>query len=235
MVVTRSKLNELSKEELIEELLSFDNLSEKINDLTKKMDDFPSKFDSVFSELQISKTCNSLLRNGIIDLEQSSLDNAQYFRREMIEISPVSLDVSNSELEGLVCKALSLTENEVHPDDLEACFKKKENVIIKFKSRKLKYKVINNRKIMKNKSKELNELKFSNNLHISESMCAGNHSLFFKCRKLKKAGKIFNTWFFNNAINVQLNQNGEIQKVFHTEDLAALLKVDDLDSFLMNL
>ena len=36
MVFTKRKLNELSKEELIEELLSFDNLSEKINDLTKK-------------------------------------------------------------------------------------------------------------------------------------------------------------------------------------------------------
>ena len=88
---------------------------------------------------------------------------------------------------------------------------------------------------MKNKSKELNELKFSNNLYISESMCAGNHSLFFKCRKLKKSRKIFNTWFFKNAIKVQLKQSGEIHKVFHTEDLAALLKVDDLDSFLMNL
>ena len=62
MVFTRSKLNELSKEELIKELLSFDNLSEKINYLTKKMDHFASKFDRVFSELQISKTCNSLLR-----------------------------------------------------------------------------------------------------------------------------------------------------------------------------
>ena len=48
MVFTRSKLNKLSKEELIEELSSFDNMSEKINDLTKKMDDFASKFDSVF-------------------------------------------------------------------------------------------------------------------------------------------------------------------------------------------
>ena len=113
--------------------------------------------------------------------------------------------------------------------------KKKENIIIKFKSRKLKYKVINNRKVIEKKSKELNELKFSNNLYISGSVCAGNHSLFFKCRKLKKARKIFQTWFFNNAINVQLNQSGEIHNVFHTEDLAALLKVDDLDSFLMNL
>ena len=143
------------------------------------MDDFPSKFYLVFSELQISKTCNSLLPKRIIDLKQSSLDNAQYLRREMIEISPVPLEVSNNELERLVCKVLSLTGNEVYPDDLEACHcvKKKENVIIKFKSRKLKYKVINNRKIMKNKSKELNELKFSNKLYISESMSAGNHSL----------------------------------------------------------
>ena len=149
----------------------------------------------------------------------------------------VPLELSNNELEGLVCKALSLTGNEVYSDDLEVChrLKKKENVIVKFKSRKLKYKVINNRKIMKNKSKELNELKFSNNLYISESMCAGNHSLFFKCHKLKKARNIFNTCFFNNAINVQLNQSGEIHKVFHTEDLAARLKINDLDSFLMNL
>ena len=76
----------------------------------------------------------------------------------MIEISPVPLELSNADLEVLVCKALSLTGNEVSPDDLEAChrLKKKENVIMKFKSRKLKYKIINNRKIMKNKSKELN-------------------------------------------------------------------------------
>ena len=66
-------------------------------------------------------------------------------------------------------------------------------------------------------------------------MCAGNYGLFFECRKLKKARKIFNTRFFNNAINVQLKQSGEIHKVFHTKDLAVLLKVDGLNFFLMNL
>ena len=69
MVFTRSKLDELSKEELIEELLSFDNMSEKINDLTKKMDDFAAKFDRAFSELQISRICNLSLSKRIIDLE----------------------------------------------------------------------------------------------------------------------------------------------------------------------
>ena len=89
------------------------------------------------------------------------------------------MEVSNDELEELVCKGLSLTGKKDSPDDLEAChrLKEKENVIIKLKSRKLK----KNRKIMKNKSKELNELKFCNNLYISETMCEGNHGLFFKC------------------------------------------------------
>ena len=88
---------------------------------------------------------------------------------------------------------------------------------------------------MKSKSKELNKSKFSNNLYISESTCAHKHGLFFKCQKLKRAKKIFNKWLFNHATNVLLNQSGKIHKVFHTENLAALLKVDDLDSFLMNL
>ena len=48
MVFTKRKLNELSKEELIEELLSFDNLSEKINDLTKKNGRFRIKISSCF-------------------------------------------------------------------------------------------------------------------------------------------------------------------------------------------
>ena len=155
----------------------------------------------------------------------------------MIEISPIPLELSNAELEGLVCKVLSLTGNDVSPNDLEAChhLKKKENAIIKFKNRKLKCNITNNRRIMKNKTKELNKLKFSNNLYISKSMCAGNHGLFFKCGKLKKARKIFNTWFFRNAINVQLSQNGETCKVFHTDNLAALLKVDNIDFSLLNL
>ena len=50
------------------------------------MDDVASKFNRVFSELQFSKTCNSLLRKRIVDLEGSSLDNAQYLRREMTDL-----------------------------------------------------------------------------------------------------------------------------------------------------
>ena len=59
--------------------------------------------------------------------------------------------------------------------------RKKKMSFSNSKAENLKCKIINNRKTMKNKSKELNKLKFSNNLYTSESICAGNHGLFFKC------------------------------------------------------
>lgn len=55
-------------------------------------------------------------------------------------------------------------------------------------------------------------------------------------QKIKKqAKKIFNVWFFSNNINVELNQNGKIYKIFYTEDLEMLLKIGEIDSFRLNL
>ena len=62
------------------------------------MDNFTTKFDRPITELQMSKTLNSLLHIQITDLERSSLANSQYLRRKMTEISPVPLEVSNDEL-----------------------------------------------------------------------------------------------------------------------------------------
>ena len=66
MVFTRSKLNELSKEDLIEKLLSFDNLSEKIDDLTKKMDNFATKFDHVFLSCRFPKPAIHYYTNELL-------------------------------------------------------------------------------------------------------------------------------------------------------------------------
>lgn len=131
--------------ELTEEHLSFDKLPEIVNDLTNKMGFFATKFDGKFSELRISKTCNLLLRKRIIDLERSSLDNAQYLRKEMTEIVPVPLELSSDELEGQHWGALSLTANEVCPDDYEAFHLLKERTRHhQIQKQKLNHKIINN-------------------------------------------------------------------------------------------
>ena len=231
MVRTRSQLENLSKEELIEELITVDGITSKISDLTNRFDDFFRRF-----EVAITKNCSRLLTQRVVQLERNAVTNAQYHRRESVEVNPVPPSISDEELETNICKALSLTEHEVKPDDLQACYrlKKKDSVIVKFKCRKLKRRVLVNRKNLRNKSEDPRQLKFSGKLLMSESMCHENHQLAYKCRQLKNARKIHSTWFWNNAVNVKLSERSNPVKIFHITDIEKLFGIDNLDDFISN-
>ena len=131
---------------------------------------------------------------------------------------------------------MSLTGHEVKPDDLQAChcLKKKDTVIVKFKCRKQRRSILTNRKNLRNKSDGLTRLNFSGRLFVSESMCHENHQLSYKCRQLKNAGKIHSTWFWNNSVNVKLNERSQPMKIHHVIDTEKLLGVDNLDEFISN-
>ena len=181
MVRTRSQLENLSKEELIEELITVDDISSKLSDLSNRFDDFLRRFEVVSSDLAIARNCNKLLTERVVQLERNAVTNAQYHRRESVEVNPVPPSISDEELEVSICKTLSLTEHEVKPKDLQAChrLKTKESVTVKFKCRKLKRRVLVNAKNLRNKSKDLRQLTFSGKLFISDSMCHENHQLAY--------------------------------------------------------
>ena len=85
-----------------------------------------------------------------------------------------------------------------------------------------------NRKKLMEKKNELKELHFEESLFLSDSMYTENHHVFYKCRQLKNAKKIYACWY--NTINVRLMDKGPIFKIFHEYDLGELLRasVDDL-------
>ena len=127
-------MENLSKEELIEELIIVDDITSKISDLTNRFDDFLRRFEVVSSDLAIIRNCNGLLTERVVQLERNAVTNAQYHRRESVEVNPIPPSISDEELELNIYEALSLTGNEVKPNDLQAChrLKKKESVIVKF-------------------------------------------------------------------------------------------------------
>lgn len=227
MVHTRQQLANMSKEELIEEIMS-------ISDLHKRFDDFEAKYAEISSQLAIVKTVNSRLLDRIMYLEKNTLSTSQYHRRETIEINPVPHDIDDQVLEDTVCEALSLTGHTVTPDDLQAChrLKRKDRVIVKFSSRKLKNKIVKDRKKLNEKGRDLTNLKFSGKLFVSESMCKENQDLFYICRQLKTAKKIHATWFYNNVINMKLHENDRPTKIYHKCDIEELLQVENIDEFL---
>ena len=138
MVFTRSQTENMSRDELVEELLKLLDVSTKLSELTEKFNDFVSKHDKIYSELQISRNCNNHLLQRIIQLERNAVTNSQYHRRETIEINPVPESLEDEILEENVCKALSLTDVNVTPEQLHLChhLKKRHHVIVKFKCRK---------------------------------------------------------------------------------------------------
>ena len=67
--------------------------------------------------------------------------------------------------------------------------KRRGGVILKFKDRKLRYQVTDNRKKLMEKKNELKELDFEESLFLSSHMCTENHNLYHKCHQLKNAKK----------------------------------------------
>ena len=199
MVRTRSQLENLSKDELIDEVLSLENFKNDVNakfsELNDRFNDFQAKYEMVNSNLSISRRCKELLLERITRLEGNNLNNAQYNRRETLEINPVSSDTADDVLEQSMCQALSLTRISVERDNLQAChrMRRKDRVIIKFKCRKQKHRVLSNRKTLQNKSLDLTQLKFLGKLFVNESMCHENHQLAYKCRQLNSARRIHST------------------------------------------
>ena len=89
MVFTRSQIENLSREELIEELVKLSDITDWLKELGDKFDNFSKKYEEPKSDLVVTKKCNSLLYSHIVQLEKNAVSNAQYHRRETLELNTV--------------------------------------------------------------------------------------------------------------------------------------------------
>ena len=110
MVFTRVQLDTLSWEELVGELIKCSNIADQIKTLTDRFDEFVGKGEKLQSDLVISKNCNFLIVNSIINLERNALSNGQNIRGEMLGINLVSHSIYSVDLEEKVCEALPVTD-----------------------------------------------------------------------------------------------------------------------------
>ena len=143
MVFTRSQIEHLSREELIEELVTFSDITDRLKELTNKFDNFSKKYKELKSDLVVNRICNSLLYSSILQIEKNAVINIQYHSRETLELNPVPQEFQGNVLEDTICKAWSLTGQEVVPEDLHACHQISncDRIIFKFKETKLKHNV----------------------------------------------------------------------------------------------
>ena len=172
MKYTKNQCKQMTKEQLIDELVKSGDIQEEFEKVLSRLDELSRKFDQVNSDLIITKKVNKYFEQKIKILEKDQLNASQYLCREMLELSPIPEDIPNDTLEASICLALSLTGEKIDPSDLLAChrMKKQDRAILKLKDRKKKHNILSNRDVLRDKGRELTELKLSNKLFVSESM-----------------------------------------------------------------
>ena len=71
-------------------------------DALEEIRKFNGNFVKLESEINIVKKVNKLLNKKVIDIERQCWENAQYSRRECLEVACIPRDVSDENLESKV-------------------------------------------------------------------------------------------------------------------------------------
>ena len=91
MMGMRSQLENLSKDELIDEILSLKSFKNGINlkfsELNDRFNDFEVKYEMVNSNLSISRCCNEPLLERINQLELNKLKNIKCNKRNSVKLT----------------------------------------------------------------------------------------------------------------------------------------------------
>ena len=187
------------------------------------MENLQSEYTKLESSLVVTKKVNDKLLEQIESLERQVNSNAQYSRRECIEVAGIPKNVSDGDLEQKVCDVFSSIGLDIKPDDIEACHRlRNERTIVKFLNRKKCMKILTNKKLLKDVKNE--DLGFDDEvkLYVNESLCPNYRFIFWRCRILHQQNKIFSYFTTNGTIKIRVSENSNVKVITHINDLKKL-------------
>ena len=96
---------------------------------------FNENFEKLQSELTVAKQVNSVLSERLVSMERQCWANAQFYKRECLELVGVPRSVSDENLEEKVLKIFEKVGCPIEGNNIEACHrisKKNGRIIVKF-------------------------------------------------------------------------------------------------------
>ena len=126
---TEETLGKLLKKNLISMVLSqqteMDASNSQIMDQIRK---FNEDFEKLQSKLTTAKQVNSVLSERLFSMERQCWANAQYSRRECLELVGVPRSVSDGDLEEKVLKISEKVDCPIEGNNIEACHRISKNM-----------------------------------------------------------------------------------------------------------
>ena len=197
-------LNKLSKKELIGITLSRQNKVEQYTnvntDALEEIRKFNENFIKLESKINIVKKVNALLNKRVIDMERQCRANAQFLRREFLEIvgiPPWNRKWSKSLVKLVVRSYHAILRHViVSLTMIESLFNFCDQVMsVKRDLRKLNL--------------EDSVLRGSNSIFINPSLCPYYKMLCSKSKRLLDLGKISNFYISSGKIKIKLQENSK--------------------------
>ena len=124
---TEALLNKLTKSELVQLLLKTEaTLGSQISDQSKEIKDTLTHLKMLEGDIAVVKTVNDRLVKRIVKTERQCWENAQYSRRDTLEIVGVPGSIDNGVLEEAVRGIFKKIGVEVNKRDVQACHRLKQ-------------------------------------------------------------------------------------------------------------
>ena len=223
--LTEESLNKLSKTDLVALVVNLQdktetmksNLNEKVSNLNAEVLKLNTNFELLKPDFSATRIENNSLNERLIALERQCWANAQYSRREYLEIIDIPSSVSNKDLEEFLCKAITKAGVNINAEDIEDFHRvgNKGQTIIKFGTRKVSRQLLYVRK-------DLNKVKMNNTglteqstLYINQSFCPYYRMLWSKTKTYQKE-KIDNFYMSSGNIKIRTQESARPVTISHT-------------------
>ena len=187
-IYTEDALRALNKTQLIELVLKLQEHTKGIiNSLTEEMKNLNDNFKKLESDVAIITNVNNILCKQIVSGERQCGKNAQYSRRECVEVVGLPLSIAHDQPENTTCRVLQHTGANITNEKTESCHRLNKNAdrtIVKFLRRKDCEQVMRVKSELKKLKPADLDLPVRTKLYINESFCPYYRGLWNQCKKL---------------------------------------------------
>ena len=183
------------------------------------------KLNDNFSKLQadviVAKNISNLLSQRVVDLERQCWANAQYSRRECLEVVGIPRSVDDNILEEKVIQVFEKVGCNIDSSNIEACHritKKNDRVIVKFSRRKDCQRMLSVKKNLQKLKMEDTGFTGDNKVFINHSLCPYYRVLWSKSKVLLNMGKINRLMVSSGTVKVNISETSAPISITHADD-----------------
>ena len=181
-------LNKLSKPELVQIILNNEaNMGSQIAKLTTEVKELLAHSIKLEADVAVVRNVNSKLVERVVATERQCWENAQYSRRDMLEMVGIPMPVRGNVLEQKVCDVFQEIGADICDRDIQAShrLKYKYRTIVKFTNRKDLLRILRVKSQLKGLDPARMDLPEGTKIFVNESLCPKYRGKWNKCKKLR--------------------------------------------------